>query len=255
MIPDKETRDIQAYFRDALPKSRREKFEERLRNDRAFKARVEELRPIFETLEDMETAGRIKEMIESAEAEEAEEEPHKVKPLWGRMRYLAAACVIFLVGVFIRDTTIDLRTYNAVYNPVEGATRGETKDECPDLDIVKIYYKGQDHVEAYQTVIDSLDKKPHGPCFDFYKGMSYLGLAKPSKAIPLLLSAGKSVDLGLRQNAEWYLSIAYIRNHQEEDARALLGKMVSGSGHTYKSQAGDLLSDLDKKPLLFQFQF
>nr|WP_295931875.1 hypothetical protein [uncultured Dyadobacter sp.] len=256
MIPDKETRDIQAYFRDALPKSRREKFEERMQNDQAFKARVEGLRPILETLEDMETAGRIKEMIESAEAADGEEEEHKIRPLWRKMRYLAAACVIFLLGVFIRDTTLDLRTYNAVYNPVEGATRGEAIDECPDLTIMRLYYKGQDQMEAYQAVIDSLDKKPQGPCFDFYKGMSYLGLENPSKAIPLLLSASKSVDDGLRQNAEWYLSVAYLGDHQKENARALLEKIVSGGGeHRYRSHAGNLLSDLDKKPLLFRFQF
>lgn len=255
MIPDKETRDIQAYFRDTLPKGRRQKFEERLQNDQAFRARVEELRPIFETLEGVETANRIKGIIEGTDAD-AEEEQQKVRPLWRRMQYLAAACVLLLVGVFIRDTTLDLRTFNGAYSPVAGASRGETTEECPDLDIMKLYYQGQDRTEAYQTVLDSLDKYPSGPCFDFYKGMSYLGLGNASGAVPLLLSATQSADDELRQNAEWYLSIAYVRDHKKAEAQVLLGKIISGAGeHKHRNDAESLKSSLDKKPLMFHFQF
>lgn len=41
MLPDKETRDIQAYLDDTLPPLRREKFELRLKNDPDFKARFD----------------------------------------------------------------------------------------------------------------------------------------------------------------------------------------------------------------------
>jgi anti-sigma factor RsiW len=64
MLADKETRDIQAYLRGTLPRSRREAFERRLQDEPALRQRMDELTPLLDGLDRMALEDRIQAIIE-----------------------------------------------------------------------------------------------------------------------------------------------------------------------------------------------
>lgn len=242
MIPDKDTRDIQAYLRGTLPRVRREKFELRLMNDINFKTKFDELSPILDALKDVHDEDKIKKIIE-------EVSPRGMTITFKRiLQYTAAACVLILGGVFWYDSTMDSRLSKGVFVPI-GVSQGASIDECPDQSLLKLYYD-----ENYQPLIDKLKEKEQNPCVSFYEGMSYLGLKDVPKAIPLLYSGTQSDDINIKQYAEWYLSNAYINTHEKEKARAILKQIAESSEqHRFKRAATELLIELDKKPILFNF--
>lgn len=244
MIPDKDTRDIQAYLRGTLPRVRREKFELRLQNDINFKTKFDELSPILDALKDIHDEDKIKKIIEEAP-------PRGMTILYKRVwQYAAAVCLLILGGVFWHDSTMDSRLSKGVSEPI-GVSQGASIDECPDQSILQLYYNGN-----YQSLIDKLKEKEQNPCVSFYEGMAYLGLEDVPKAIPLLSSGTKSTDIEIKQYAEWYLSNAYINTHEKEKARAILKQIAESSDqHRFRRAASELLIELDKKPILFNFQF
>jgi tetratricopeptide (TPR) repeat protein len=256
MIPDKETRDIQAYLRGTLPKIRREKFELKLQNDPEFEAKVNELRPIFETLEDISTETKIKEIIinqneiEPLEENQKEMSPKKIKPLFQRVfQYSAAACVLLLLGVVWYDSTSSSRLYGEYYKP-ESVGRSGNFNDCPDKISLSLYYQ-----KAFQSFLESIEKMPSTPCNAYYKGLCYLEFNNQSKAIALFKQATLSNDNYIKQSSEWYLGLALIKNNEEGKAKDVFQQILKTPEHQYEMNAKELVVKLDKEPFLFRIRF
>jgi hypothetical protein len=255
MIQDKDTRDMQAYVRGLLTSIRREKFEERLQNDLDFKAKFDEMRPIIEVSDSMHLEGQISKRVLKDDFISSEKEiptDNLKKLLFSRIvQFAAAASVMILIGIFWHDSTMDSRAYDSQYQAITGISAGLTNDECPNQDLLNLYFN-----KKYQPLLDSLSKKPPLPCVSFYVGMSYLGLEDADKAIPLLSEGIQSKDPDIKQKAEWYLTLAYLKNHERDKAKAQLGKIIETTQqHRYKPFANELLVELNKKPILFHFNF
>lgn len=253
MIQDKDTRDMQAYVRGLLTSIRREKFEARLQDDLAFKAKFEEMLPIIEVFDEMHLEGQISTRVLKDDFISRENDiPNdniKRLPFLRIVQFAAAASVMILIGIYWHDTTIDSRAYNSQYQAITGISAGSTNDECPNQDLLNLYFD-----KKYQLLLDSLSKKSQLPCVEFYKGMCYLGLEDASKAIPLISMGLRSEDLDIKQKAEWYLALAYLKNREGDRAKAQLRKIIETTQqHRYKPFANDLMLELNKKPILFHF--
>ncbi len=257
MIPDKETRDIQAYLRGTLPKIRRDKFEIRLQNEPAFKAKVDALSPIFETLEDIARETKIKEIITTQHIIEPVLENQtnipirKVKPLFQRVfQYAAAACVLLLIGVVWYDSTSSSRLYREYYHAEAEGGRGISIDNCPDKISISLYYQ-----KAYQAFLESTSKQALSPCLAYYKGLCYLETNENSKAIGLFKQGLQSSDNYIKQSSEWYLGLALIKNNQEDKAKDVFKQILKTPEHQYEINAKELVVKLDKEPFLFRIRF
>jgi hypothetical protein len=256
MIPDKETRDIQAYLRGTLPKIRREKFELKLQNDPDFEAKVNELRPIFETLEDISTETKIKEIVtnqkvvEPVKENKEETPPKKIKPLFQRVfQYAAAACVLLLLGVVWYDSTSSSRLYDEYYH-AESEGRSNNLDDCPDKISMSLYYQ-----KAYQSFLETTSKQPLTPCLAYYKGLCYLETNEGVKAIGLFKQGLQSTDNYIKQSSEWYLGLALIKNNEESKAKDVFQQILKTPEHQYEINAKELVVKLDKEPFLFRIRF
>jgi hypothetical protein len=265
MIPDKETRDIQAYLNDTLPQVRRDKFELRLQNEPEFKARFEELKPILETIEDIQYANRIREIVEEAKKNEPGgnlilldglDEENKIaatkrKPKFNKFFQYGIAASLFLIlsGIVWYDSTSNLRIYDDNYSP-QAKYSGSKIEECPDNTSLNLYYSTD-----YISFFEILKKKPETPCINYYIGLCYLEFKQYTNAEPLFLKGVSSDDVYVKQSSEWYLGLTYIKLNELEKAKTLFQKIVTESEHQYNSSAKIVLNDLKKKPLLFRLNF
>ena len=253
MIPDKETRDIQAYLRGTLPKIRREKFEQRLLTDTVFAQKYNDLKPIFETLLDIQQEQGIKAILEESEETQFEEEPPVKEPisLFKRVtQYAIAASVLLLLGTVWYDSTYNSRLYDSFYESEKEGTRGVLSEECPDTITISLYYQ-----KKYIEMLDVLNKQPASPCSAYYKGLCYLELEDGVKAISLFKQAQSSNNKFIKNSADWYMSLAYLKNDEEEKAKEVLEQILKTNEHQYELRAKDLKIKLEKEPFLFRIRF
>jgi tetratricopeptide (TPR) repeat protein len=254
MTPDKNTRDIQAYLRGTLPSVRRAKFEARLQNDAAFNAQFLEMKPLFEAIDEINLENRIKEIISDKEAKIEEldvkiDKPQRpIEKLFGNsiVRYAVAASMVILLVIFWHDFTMSSRVYEKFYEPENTDVRGHEIAECPDKNTLVLYYQGN-----YKSILNLLAKKPVNPCNDYYKGLCYMELGDFQKAILSFNVATKSSEIIIKQRAEWYLGLAFLKNDEPEKSKEMMKKIINTPEHQYEVLAKDLLDELNKKPILF----
>ncbi len=252
MIPDKDTRDIQAYSKGLLPRIRKEKFEERLQHDAEFKAKYEELNPILQALEDIDVEEKLKVIITRKKENEreivslTEEKKTNSPPIQKILSYGLAASIMVLIGISWHDFTMNSRAYSKFYEPETSVVRGNEIANCPDKAMLELYYQ-----RNYKILLDNLEKQPSVPCNEYYKGLCYLEMKDFQKAILSFMEAIKSEERPIKQRAEWYLGLAFLRNDEPEKAKEMMGQIMNTPEHQYETLAKDLVDELNKKPILF----
>jgi hypothetical protein len=254
MIPDKETRDIQAYINDTLPQSRRAAFELKLQNSPELKQRVEELRPIFEVFEEMKMEDKISEIIKKDEIQEITKDEGitkpitKLQPRFGNIfKYAIAASLLIFLGITWYDLTLSSRLYQEFYTSELESSRGKESGICPEEKAMNLYYQ-----KNYQSFLQTLDKQADSPCNNYYKGVAFLGLESSQKAVEYLSKATLSDEVIIKQKAEWYLALAYLKNKEADKSKLQLLKIINTPEHQYRNLAKDLTVQLENKPLLFK---
>jgi hypothetical protein len=251
MIPEKEIRDIQAYLRGTLPKIRKEKFESRLQTDTDFRIKFEEMKPIIETLSDLQTEQKIRELIELRKNEKIDDiQPtKKIQFLYSKtLKYAAAACVILFLGIIWYDSTSHIRLYDEYYTP-ENAFRSNSMSGCPDESKLNLYYK-----KEYTEFLASIEKEPKTLCIYYYEALGSLELNNPEKAQTLFLKSINAQDNYIKQSSEWYLALTYLKKNEDQKSINILQKIINSNGHQYETMAKTLLDELNAKPVLFRIK-
>lgn len=169
----------------------------------------------------------------------------KLKPASRMFRYVAsvAAAILLVAGLFFAYTFFTLssdKVYSANYKRFELSTTrdggvGETASE-------KAYRAGN-----YKEVLRIHDAdEDHTPKGEFLCGVAALELNDNGKAIKCfneVLDANKStVEKILNDEAEYYLSLSYIRNKEYNQALSLMNKIKDDKEHVYHERiSGKLL--------------
>jgi hypothetical protein len=252
MMPDKETRDIQAYLNRTLPRVRREKFEQRLLDEPEFRARFEELKPLLDSIEMIQMENHFKEMMNNEDQFEEEHKPaEKLKdivklPLERVAGYAVAASVILLLGVFWYDSTLSSRLYDDYYKP-EMPSRANRTADCPDEATVNLYYQ-----KEYTTLLQKLAQNPLNPCRDYYEGLGLMALNQTQEAQKKIENALQSSDKIIKQSAEWYLGLLRLKQKDTQKAIDLFTRITATPEHQFGTLAKDILKDLEEKPIIFR---
>ena len=71
----------------------------------------------------------------------------------------------------------------------------------------------------------------------FRSGIDLLKRGQPDKAIPLLELASRSDNKEIRQEGEWFLSLAYLKTHDRKNARKVIDKISGEPDHKFYKQA------------------
>lgn len=154
----------------------------------------------------------------------------------------ASATLIVSLGYFfyLNNSSLDI-TFNEFYEPYPAISvqRGHTTDINSAL---KLYSHGK-----YKEAIDVFGDLTlsDNPTYYLYLGNCYLQTKNPDKAIEVFKAvSSKSDDTILKQSAQWYLALAYLKKEDLQQTRNTLKEIIQKQG-IYTEHAEKLLRELD----------
>lgn len=252
MNTDKEYADMQAYVTGQLPPRRRRVFEERMNSDPDFRKKVEGHQELIDGLLQLGNEYRIRKKLEEMQA--VQPPPPNPEPLpqdlpisslapWRWVAAASVAVVLLMGGYYLLNLSHfqNQSVYSDWYR-AEMPVKAATPTDCPaEIEsITQLYYQKQyrETLSALQNVDSS------ATCVQYYRGMTYLALDKSSTAIPLLQKTVRSSDSLLRERAEWYLALAYLRADRRADAQTILMAIAGKPTHPFQDQSWRVVEQL-----------
>jgi tetratricopeptide (TPR) repeat protein len=115
-----------------------------------------------------------------------------------------------------------------------------------DDDLAMRKYEEKDFSGALADFERTLAKDPDNYNALFYSAVSYLSTGQTDKAIINLNKVLLKKDGALYDAAQWYLSLAYIKNKDTKNARKNLVELQKNSNSRYQKQADETLKAIEK---------
>lgn len=210
-------------------------FEKQLENDAALKERLQNLQLAIAAVSQYGTA----EMVKSVHSEMVRElspvkKDARIVPFRNTIRVglaIAASIIIVLVGVNIFSSSglSSEQLYKEGFVDYDvSAVRGNASG----TQVVKLY---REH--NYRAITETAASLDLMPADSLLVGISYLKMNQPGPAIQWLNSI--SVQNGTRQDAEFYLSLAYLHNKNYNEAIHLMQRIHSDPDHAYNKQLSE----------------
>lgn len=259
----KELQDkIEEYLLSKMNEEDEQLFEEQLRQDPNLKEEVELTALIIgsarkiglKTERDSVTADNKAdwEILKSASSDEVEsltkgKSRTKIVPwLTGSV---AAVVLLFIVIHFNNQASSTDKLYASYYKPFEEEPILHRGADVMDEGTTELLDDALQHYanHQYNSALDLLNKvaPEYADQIVVYKSICLLETKQPKQAAQVLSSALVEYGEGWEyyQDAQWYLSLAYLKSKQKEEAMAVLEQIVKAE-RVYAEQAGKLLEGL-----------
>lgn len=232
---------IEAYLLGQLSPEEKAKFEERLSKDNAFKQEVKLYQNLLEGIRDV---GRndLKKELQDLEKEftQIEGQTFNLRPTF--LIGVAAAICLILIPLYIFYTPNSLfdQYFEPYDNFVASVERGETATN-PYQQAFQAY-ENADYAQAIEVFESLTAPQKNEEAVIFYLGLSYLAqkITDPAKVKLLQVIA---MNRDFKEQAQWYLALAYVQDNQKNEARSLLQKHIQSSKFQ-KAKAQELLNQL-----------
>lgn len=251
---------IDRYLRGEMQTAEAKAFEKSLSEDEELRMAYEETLLLAETIEAVAIDEDTKRSFEAASEEELKallkekknSRRFMIRTLWMAAAILVAVVVMEIVRMPMPGSPEGIYyTYFEPYPVEEMATsRGaDTSSASLNEELQPAFseYKKRNYVEAlaaFQSLEESTANEYSG--VTLYKAICQMKLNRYADAIQsmqLLVADGESNPY--YQPACWYLSLAYLKNHQQENAETLLQQIIQEGGF-YAEKAREVLKRLDK---------
>jgi hypothetical protein len=123
------------------------------------------------------------------------------------------------------------------------------KTSAPEIiatDSAMSKYDKQDYSGAITDFEKTLKQKPNDEKSLFYSAVSYLSLGQADKAIIYLNKILQNKNGQYYDAAQWYVSLAYIKKNDAQNARRNLIELQNNSNSKYQKQADETLKEMKK---------
>ncbi|MCY7350489.1 MAG: hypothetical protein LH606_07455 [Cytophagaceae bacterium] len=261
---------IEAYLNGQLAPADRTEVEADRQNDAEFDQEIrlqQELRAGFRAIGLQNRLQAARQRHQARTAPPARPEP-KIIPLsskrsgrvgWEWTTYqpwVAAASVVLLIGLSVwgiwqpSESQFDETVYAQNYqpDPSDFVARDLPASLKPNDRValergIQSYSQGK-----YAEAIDVLEKvaPPDNSLFiaSYYLGISYLTTPNVDKAVKYLQTAQRSTQPDIRQKAQWYLALAYLKKDDRPRTKSSLRVVADDTRSPYRNRAGALLDQL-----------
>jgi hypothetical protein len=244
---DNSTPDILIQYLDGeLSGAEMKDLEKRLSQDAAMQAQMDNLRSAREAIRLYGLKKRIS-GIHGKMMEELQPAVKKILPASSRKGFIryavaAAAILVLVIGgylVFNPGKPNAEKLFASHYNRYELTTLRDGNK--PETKVEKAYRE-----KKFTEVLRIHDAgEDHTPVGEFLCGAAALeekDIPKAIKCFSEVLEAGrKSGEPILKDEAEYYLSLSYIRNHDYEEALVLLNTIENDPDHKYNDSVDEKL--------------
>jgi TolA-binding protein len=129
---------------------------------------------------------------------------------------------------------------------LRGKPRNPREKYAAELSSALAYYRDDKYAEAAEQLATVAKAYPQGGEARLYLGISRLYLQQNREAIPALLAAQQLGPEPFRDDATWYLALAYLRDGNTEAGLTELRKLCGGKSD-HASRACDGMKQLPEK--------
>ncbi len=227
---------LMRYIDGEMDAAEKATFESQLQSDTVLKQKLERLQVAVASVQQYGTAEKVRsihtEMMQELSPVHKE---GRIVPMGKIIRYslaVAASVIVILVGVnlFSSSQPSSQRLYNEAFVDYDAsAIRG---GNAQSSEVAKLY---QNH--NYNGVIEDAASGTLSQHDSLLIGLSYLKANKLSEAINWFKSIPE--QSAAKQDAEFYLSLAYLKNKNYNQALQLMEQIHSNSNHVYHNQFSD----------------
>ncbi|MEZ0609429.1 anti-sigma factor [Fibrella sp. WM1] len=200
---------IDAYHSGALPDRERQRLEEKMVTDEAFRREATALGAARTALQELALTDLVRQTVRQELASE-----QRPRYRWQGWRWVAAASLLLVLGIsYLTFSRVDLGTYRN------------------DLTLTERYRQLPDN----QPEEDALTAAQRAFYRQFFDAQAYLATGQPRPAIEKLeaLAAVEGVRPYFRDAVAWHLLNAYLLDHQPDNAAATYQRLLQQSASSY----------------------
>jgi len=230
---------IYDYLSNSLNSEDKKLFEKLLLEDNTFK-------------EEVTFQADLKQAIRAKQRDDIKKELQKLDNPKVKLRKISAWAIAASIAVLLflgsyallkKETVSQQDLFAANFEPYQNVlhivVRGKKNNDL--VDEAFLYYENNDFAHFLELMSQV---KPISLDDDFYVAIAYLKLGETKKAITILNEYLTARNTRFKQQAYWYLSLAYLKTDQVNAAKKAL-KEVSKSPDFKQKEAVKLLKQLD----------
>ncbi|MCT4628908.1 hypothetical protein [Winogradskyella sp.] len=225
-ISQKEFESIEAYLNNKLSGNDLSEFEKKLKTDNDFATKVEDIKTILMGVETQALKEQFEVFHEELFSDQKDPitfEP-KVKFLnWKRIA-VAAALIIATGSFWFFGGNSNERLYANYFTPDPGLPTTMSSNENYEFYEAMVSYKQGHYKKALSTWQDQLKTKTSNDTLNYFIGSTLLADKKESEAISYLLEVTKQEHTVFKNDAFYYLGLAYLKTNDKDKAISALKK-------------------------------
>lgn len=243
---------FEAYTNQTLSDKERQELENRLHSDVRLQSdfrEYQQFRHSIEAVKLKEQLERIHHRLEKrGEIDTTDRPPQPLKSTqrFRRQRLIWSMLTVLLLagGIywFLRPSRAE-KTFIAYYQP-EPVSRGAATCSPSLMPGIQAYRSGQ-----YKQALQEFSQLPaQQPCVSYYVGLTQLALNQEKEAITSLKAASADTPNEpalVRQKAEWYLALAYLKAGQITEAKQQLTTVLRQPDQPFRQVATKALATLE----------
>jgi tetratricopeptide (TPR) repeat protein len=136
------------------------------------------------------------------------------------------------------------KIYSKFYKPYETDLSTRSLNTVTDkISIAFLLYQKGDYEASYEILNNYLSKNTDNQTARFFQGMNSMELGKTDRAISELKIVEKDLSTPYAMHARWYLSLAYLKINDVDEAKKYLNRIVEDDVY-YAEQAKKILKKL-----------
>lgn len=219
------------YLDNELSADERAELESRLRNDSGLRERLTNLQVATEAIKQYGTAQQVStvhsEMMSELSGKTNSDKSVGIRRMVRITMAIAASILIVFIGIRLylsSQVSAETLYEDAFVDFQVSVSRGSAQD----FSTIEKAYQAKNYNGVVQSIRSTrLDSKD-----SLLVGLSYLHVQTPAQAISILQRLA-SADNDFRQDAEFYLALAYLKNKEQEKALPLVEKISGNPMHLY----------------------
>lgn len=225
-LTQEEFERIEAYLNHSLSKEDLLSFENRLQNEKGLATKVEDIKTVLTGIEVQalkEQLDKFHDEMPSTVKDTDVFEP-KVKYLQWRKIAVAATLIIAAGSFWFLNRNSNEQLYAEFYSPDPGLPTTMSSTDNYEFYKAMVSYKQGHYKDAISTWTNQLKTKVANDTLNYFVGSALLADKKESEAISYLKEVTNNDDSVFKNDAFYYLGLAYLKNDNLEKAREYLQK-------------------------------
>ncbi|MFB6341678.1 tol-pal system YbgF family protein [Saccharicrinis sp. FJH62] len=222
-ISQAEFERLESYILNRMDQDEKTKLEAELQHDPVLMEKYTEIRQLMECIEEVEIREKMDQFHEEIERNQKNGRTKKLF-LFSRAFAVAASVIILLVllvYLFMRPDR-NQRLYAGFYQPDPGLVTAMSSSSDYEFDRAMVDFKIGNYKAAIKRWEPLLESRPESDTLNYFIGSAYLAENDAASAIPKFKKVAQNPKSDFRNDANWYLALAYLLNDENDKAKEIL---------------------------------